>query len=100
MKFCKQHIGKMRGITTRGNSICYAKFGLQALKPTWIMSRQIELKRRTIIRYAHCGEKIWIRNVNYSVHSFENKNKTQEIFFIEIWTNGSVTPKEVLYEAF
>jgi len=40
-----------------------------------------------------------IRNANYSVHSFENKNETQEIFFIETWTNGSVTPKEALYEA-
>ena len=40
-----------------------------------------------------------IRNANYSIHSFENKNKTQEILFIEIWTNGSITPKEALYEA-
>nr|Q60F88.2 RecName: Full=DNA-directed RNA polymerase subunit alpha; Short=PEP; AltName: Full=Plastid-encoded RNA polymerase subunit alpha; Short=RNA polymerase subunit alpha [Takakia lepidozioides]BAD60944.2 DNA-dependent RNA polymerase alpha subunit [Takakia lepidozioides] len=40
-----------------------------------------------------------IRNVNYSVHSFENGNETQEILFLEIWTNGSVTPKEALYEA-
>ncbi len=40
-----------------------------------------------------------IRNANYNVHSFENKNETQEILFIEIWTNGSVIPKEALYEA-
>nr|YP_010613801.1 RNA polymerase alpha subunit [Andreaea regularis]WAS08547.1 RNA polymerase alpha subunit [Andreaea regularis] len=40
-----------------------------------------------------------IRNANYSIHSFENKNKTQEILFIEIWTNGSITPKEAIYEA-
>lgn len=40
-----------------------------------------------------------IRNANYSVHSFENNNKIQEILFIEIWTNGSITPKEALYEA-
>ncbi len=47
------------------------------------------------------GEQVFtpIRNANYSVHSFENKNKTQKILFIEIWTNGSVTPKEALYEA-
>jgi DNA-directed RNA polymerase subunit alpha len=41
----------------------------------------------------------FIQNANYSVHSFENKNETQEIFFIEIWTNGNVIPKEALYEA-
>ena len=40
-----------------------------------------------------------IRNVNYSVHSFESKEKTKEILFLEIWTDGSITPKEALYEA-
>lgn len=40
-----------------------------------------------------------IRNVNYSVHSFESGEKTKEILFLEIWTDGSLTPKEALYEA-
>nr|YP_010704989.1 RNA polymerase alpha subunit [Porella grandiloba]WCQ78525.1 RNA polymerase alpha subunit [Porella grandiloba] len=40
-----------------------------------------------------------IRNVNYSVHSFESEEKTKEILFLEIWTDGSLTPKEALYEA-
>nr|YP_009531731.1 alpha subunit of RNA polymerase [Leiosporoceros dussii]AXZ70934.1 alpha subunit of RNA polymerase [Leiosporoceros dussii] len=40
-----------------------------------------------------------IRNANYSVHSFENEKQKQEILFIEIWTNGSLTPKEALHEA-
>nr|YP_009667601.1 RNA polymerase alpha subunit [Cheilolejeunea xanthocarpa]QCW58376.1 RNA polymerase alpha subunit [Cheilolejeunea xanthocarpa] len=40
-----------------------------------------------------------IRNVNYSVHSFESKQKIKEILFLEIWTDGSLTPKEALYEA-
>lgn len=40
-----------------------------------------------------------IRNVNYSVHSFEIKGKIKEILFLEIWTDGSLTPKEALYEA-
>nr|QXO04147.1 RNA polymerase alpha subunit [Goodyera schlechtendaliana] len=40
-----------------------------------------------------------IRNVNYSIHSYGNGNEKQEILFIEIWTNGSLTPKEALYEA-
>nr|WCP19402.1 RNA polymerase alpha subunit [Calypogeia suecica]WCP19489.1 RNA polymerase alpha subunit [Calypogeia suecica] len=40
-----------------------------------------------------------IRNVNYSVHSFEIKGKMKEILFLEIWTDGSLTPKEALYEA-
>jgi DNA-directed RNA polymerase subunit alpha len=40
-----------------------------------------------------------IRNVNYSVHSFEIRGKMKEILFLEIWTDGSLTPKEALYEA-
>uniref|UniRef100_UPI0030FE720D RNA polymerase alpha subunit n=1 Tax=Verhuellia lunaria TaxID=447313 RepID=UPI0030FE720D len=40
-----------------------------------------------------------VRNVNHSVHSYGNENKKQEILFLEIWTNGSLTPKEALYEA-
>nr|QGA86262.1 RNA polymerase alpha subunit [Dimorphandra macrostachya] len=40
-----------------------------------------------------------VRNANYSIHSYVNGNEKQEILFLEIWTNGSLTPKEALYEA-
>ncbi|KAH7668868.1 DNA-directed RNA polymerase protein [Dioscorea alata] len=40
-----------------------------------------------------------IRNANHSIHSYANGNENQEILFIEICTNGSLTPKEALYEA-
>uniref|UniRef100_A0AAT9UT44 DNA-directed RNA polymerase subunit alpha n=1 Tax=Pallavicinia longispina TaxID=280536 RepID=A0AAT9UT44_9MARC len=40
-----------------------------------------------------------VRNANYSVHSFESQGKTKEVLFLEIWTDGSLTPKEALYEA-
>ncbi|KAK7295968.1 hypothetical protein VNO77_51032 [Canavalia gladiata] len=40
-----------------------------------------------------------VRNVNYSIHSYVNGNEKQEILFLEIWTNGSLTPTEALYEA-
>nr|YP_010039758.1 RNA polymerase alpha subunit [Thrixspermum centipeda]QOY46233.1 RNA polymerase alpha subunit [Thrixspermum centipeda] len=40
-----------------------------------------------------------VRNTNHSIHSYGNGNEKQEILFIEIWTNGSLTPKEALYEA-
>nr|YP_009570640.1 RNA polymerase alpha subunit [Frankenia laevis]QBC67616.1 RNA polymerase alpha subunit [Frankenia laevis] len=39
-----------------------------------------------------------VRNVNHSIHSYGNGNEKQEILFLEIWTNGSLTPKEALYE--
>nr|QJQ34931.1 RNA polymerase alpha subunit [Barnardia japonica] len=40
-----------------------------------------------------------VRNANHSIHSYGNGKEKQEILFLEIWTNGSLTPKEVLYEA-
>nr|AXN55082.1 RNA polymerase alpha subunit [Coilochilus neocaledonicum] len=40
-----------------------------------------------------------VRNANHSIHSYGNGNEKLEILFIEIWTNGSLTPKEALYEA-
>nr|YP_009579398.1 RNA polymerase alpha subunit [Eurya alata]QBK39789.1 RNA polymerase alpha subunit [Eurya alata]UZX49673.1 RNA polymerase alpha subunit [Eurya rubiginosa var. attenuata]WIL96906.1 RNA polymerase alpha subunit [Eurya chinensis] len=40
-----------------------------------------------------------VRNANHSIHSYGNENEKQEILFLEIWTNGSLTPKEALHEA-
>nr|YP_009548783.1 RNA polymerase alpha subunit [Cryptogramma acrostichoides]AYW15758.1 RNA polymerase alpha subunit [Cryptogramma acrostichoides] len=40
-----------------------------------------------------------VQNVNYSIHLFGNGVAAQEISFIEIWTNGSLTPHEALSEA-
>nr|QNU07915.1 RNA polymerase alpha subunit [Rumex nepalensis] len=40
-----------------------------------------------------------VRNVTHSIHSYSNGNEKQEILFLEIWTNGSLNPKEALYEA-
>ena len=60
-KYRKYHRGRMRGKKTRGNEICFGNFGLQALEPTWITSRQIEAARRTITRYTKRGASLWIR---------------------------------------
>nr|YP_010268912.1 RNA polymerase alpha subunit [Alocasia cucullata]YP_010573971.1 RNA polymerase alpha subunit [Caladium praetermissum]QVV96626.1 RNA polymerase alpha subunit [Xanthosoma sagittifolium]UIG88405.1 RNA polymerase alpha subunit [Alocasia cucullata]UZH93730.1 RNA polymerase alpha subunit [Caladium praetermissum] len=40
-----------------------------------------------------------VRNANHSIYSYGNENEKQEILFLEIWTNGSLTPKEALHEA-
>nr|UFP90658.1 RNA polymerase alpha subunit [Ardisia argenticaulis] len=40
-----------------------------------------------------------VRKANHSIHSYGNGNEKQEILFLEIWTNGSLTPKEALHEA-
>ena len=60
-KYRKHHRGRMRGTKTRGNEICFGNFGLQAVEPSWITSRQIEAARRAITRYTKRGAKLWIR---------------------------------------
>lgn len=60
-KFRKQQRGRMKGLATRGNTIDFGDFGLQATEPCWITSRQIEAARRAITRYVRRGGKIWIR---------------------------------------
>ncbi|GLS61510.1 50S ribosomal protein L16 [Methylobacterium haplocladii] len=51
----------MKGISSRGNNICFGGYALQALEPAWITAKQIEAGRRGMTRYARRGGKIWIR---------------------------------------
>lgn len=51
----------MRGRATRGNTLAYGEFGLQALEPAWITDRQIEAARVAITRHMKRGGKVWIR---------------------------------------
>jgi large subunit ribosomal protein L16 len=51
----------MKGLATRGNELNFGDFGLQAIEPSWITSRQIEAGRRAMVRYIRRGGKIWIR---------------------------------------
>nr|YP_009396243.1 ribosomal protein L16 [Melanothamnus harveyi]ARW65405.1 ribosomal protein L16 [Melanothamnus harveyi] len=60
-KFRKQHRGRMKGSASKGNTIVFGEYALQACERTWITSRQIEATRRTITRYVKRGGKIWIR---------------------------------------
>jgi large subunit ribosomal protein L16 len=55
------HRGRLKGIATKANTVVFGDFGLQALEPTWLTSRQIEATRRSITRYVRRTGKIWIR---------------------------------------
>ncbi len=60
-KYLKQFRGRMRGKAKGGTELLNGKFGLQALEPGWISSRQIEAVRRVIVRQMHRRGKYWIR---------------------------------------
>jgi len=61
VKYRKQMRGRLKGKASRGAEISFGDFGLQALEPCWMTSRQIEAARRAIVRYVRRGGKLWIR---------------------------------------
>lgn len=61
VKHRKAHRGRMKGQATRGAEVSFGEYGLQALEPCWITSRQLEAARRAIVRHVRRGGKLWIR---------------------------------------
>ena len=61
VKFRKQMKGRIRGMAQRGNTIAFGDFGLMALEPAWVTSRQIEAARRAVTGHVKRGGKVWIR---------------------------------------
>ena len=61
LKYRKQHRGRMKGKAIRGSQIHFGDYGLKALEPSWITSRQIEAARRAIVRQMRRSGKLWIR---------------------------------------
>jgi large subunit ribosomal protein L16 len=51
----------MKGQATRGITVEFGDYGLQALEPAWVTARQIEAARRAIVRHVRRRGKYWIR---------------------------------------
>ena len=61
VKHRKQFRGRMRGKATRGNTLTYGDFGIQAMEPAWITGNQIEAARIAMTRYSKRGGTVWIK---------------------------------------
>ena len=61
VKYRKSHKGHRRGEAQAGNTIVFGDFGLRALEPAWVTSRQVEAARRAITRHIRRGGNVWIR---------------------------------------
>ncbi len=61
VKYRRQQRGRLKGKATRGNTITYGQFGLQATEPAWITSNQIEAARIAMTRYIKRGGQVWIK---------------------------------------
>jgi len=61
VKFRKSQRGRLTGKAYRGSSVDFGDFGLKALEPHWITSRQIEACRVALSRKMKRDGKVWIR---------------------------------------
>ena len=60
-RFRKQHKGRRGGVATRGSTIAFGQYALQAVDACWMTNRQIEAARRAMTRHVRRGGQIWIR---------------------------------------
>ncbi len=60
-KFRKAHKGRIHGNAKGGFELAFGSFGLKALTPERVTSRQIEAARRAMTRHMKRQGKVWIR---------------------------------------
>ena len=60
-KYRKMQRGRLKGKACRNNKLVHGAYGIQALEPVWLTSRQIEAARRVITRATKRQGKLWIK---------------------------------------
>ena len=60
-KFRKQFKGRIHGLAKGGSVINFGNYGLKAIEPERITSRQIEAARRALTRHMKRQGRVWIR---------------------------------------
>jgi large subunit ribosomal protein L16 len=60
VKYRKVQRGRMKGKAKGGTKLSFGEYGLQALEPGWLTSRQVEAARVALTRYIKRGGKVWI----------------------------------------
>ncbi|MEK7507685.1 MAG: 50S ribosomal protein L16 [Patescibacteria group bacterium] len=63
VKHRKWHKGRSRKrvVETRGIKLSYGSYGIKAMEPAWLNSKQIESARRTITNFLKRNGRLWIR---------------------------------------
>ena len=61
VKHSKAHRGRMTGVASRGDTLVFGQYALQATEACWMTNRQIEAARRAMTRHVRRGGQIWIR---------------------------------------
>ena len=59
-KYRKAHKGRIHGNATRGALLNYGTYGLRAIEPDRVISKQIEAARVALTRYMKRTGKVWL----------------------------------------
>ena len=60
-KFRKAHKGRIHGLAKGGTQLNFGSYGLKAVTPERVTTRQIEAARRAITRHLRRAGRVWIR---------------------------------------
>ena len=99
VKHRKEQRRVVRGKATRGNTVAFGEYGLQALELAWITARQIEAGRVASTHFMAGEGKLWIRIFPHKpvtstpAETRMGKGKGE----VEYWV-APVKPGTVLYE--
>jgi large subunit ribosomal protein L16 len=61
VKYRKMHRGSRAGMASRGATVAFGEYGLQAMERCWLDTKQIEAARVAITRFMKRRGKVWIR---------------------------------------
>ena len=99
VKYRKMQRGSRTGIASRGATVAFGEYGLQALERCWLDTKQIEAARVAITRFMKRRGKIWIR-------VFPDKSFTKKPLEVRMGTGKGgveswvavIRPANVLFE--
>ena len=60
-KFRKAHKGRIHGVASRCNFMNYGSYGLKAIQPDRVISKQIEAARVALTRHMKRQGRVWTR---------------------------------------
>jgi large subunit ribosomal protein L16 len=99
VKHRKSQRGRIRGNATRGNTVAFGDFGLQAMQPGWLSAQTIEAGRVAAAQYLRNEGRLYIRVFPHKpitsipLETRMGKGKGEPEFWAAV-----VKPGTVLYE--
>jgi len=92
------HRGSRAGMASRGHTVAFGEYGLQALERCWLDTKQIEAARVAVTRFMKRRGKVWIRIFpDKSYTKKRSKRAWAKAKALGIWV-AVIRPANVLFE--